>query len=56
MNQSPLRTHAGTSRVTAATWNDDLLDHQPRFAEVAMALLPATLILATATALLVALL
>lgn len=56
MNQSPFTSHAGTSRVTAATWSDDLLNPRPRFAEVAMALLPASLILATATALLVALL
>jgi len=56
MNQSQFRTHAGKSRVTAATWSDDLYDHPSRFGEVAMALLPASLILATATALLVALL
>jgi len=56
MNQSQFRTHDGNSRVTAATWSDDLYDHQSRYAEVALALLPASLILATATALLVALL
>lgn len=56
MNQSQFRTHDGNSRVTAATWSDDLYDYQSRYAEVALALLPASLILATATALLVALL
>ena len=55
MSQSSFRTYDHTSRATVA-WSDDVLNHQPRFAELAMALLPASLILATATALLVALL
>ena len=56
MNQSQYRTHNGRSRVIAATWSDDLYDQQSHFTNVALALLPASLILATATALLVALL
>ena len=56
MSQSSFRTYDHTSRATAVAWSDDVLNHQPRFAELAMALLPASLILATATALLVALL
>ncbi len=41
--------------VRAAMWGEDMLDHQPKFAEVAVALVPASLILATAAALLVVL-
>jgi hypothetical protein len=37
-------------------WSSDVYNHQPNFSEVAMALLPASLILAAASALLVALL
>lgn len=55
MSHSQFRTYEKSSRATTAMWSDDLLDQQPRFADVAMALLPASLILATATALLVAL-
>lgn len=56
MNNAPFRTYDKSARATTAYWGDDTLNHQPRFAEVAMALLPASLILATAAALLVALL
>lgn len=55
MYTSQIRPHDRHSRATAAVWTDHAFDHHPRFAEVAMALLPASLILATATALLVAL-
>ena len=55
MRHSQLRTHAKQAQVTTARWGDEGLDNPPHFAEVAMALLPASLILATATALLVAL-
>lgn len=41
---------------TTAVWSSDVFDTRPRMAEVAMALVPASLILAAATALLVALL
>lgn len=54
MNQAQLRTYEKRARVTTATW-DQQFDQQSRFADIAMALLPASLILATATALLVAL-
>ena len=56
MSQSRYRTNDRPYRATAVVWTDDALHHQPNFGEVAMALLPASLILATATALLVALL
>ena len=55
MNYSQLKSYEKSARATTAVWGDDVLNHQPRFAEVAVALLPASLILATATALLVAL-
>jgi len=55
MNQFQIRTLEDAGRSTAV-WESDSFDHQPRFAELAMALLPATLILVAATALLVALL
>jgi len=54
MHQARITTHDQSARVTSVYWDDAMLDRQPRFAEVAMALLPASLILATATALLVA--
>lgn len=54
MNNAQLRTFDNRARATTATWSREY-DHQPRFAELAVALLPASLILATATALLVAL-
>ncbi|WP_160297838.1 hypothetical protein [Devosia chinhatensis] len=55
MNQYQIRNLEDAGRSTAV-WASDVFDHQPRFADVAMALLPATLILVAATALLVALL
>lgn len=55
MNQFQIRTLDDAGRSTSA-WASDGFDHQPRFAEVAMALLPAALILVAATALLVSLL
>jgi hypothetical protein len=54
MSHSQFRTIDRSARATTAYWGDDVMNHQPRFTEVAMALLPASLILATATALLVA--
>ena len=54
MNYAQSRSYQKRARATAVTWNQDL-EHQSRFADIAMALLPASLILATATALLVAL-
>lgn len=56
MSQAKFRTFETIRRPTAAVWSDDALSHHPHFGEIAMALLPASLILATATALLVALL
>jgi hypothetical protein len=44
--------HAGR---TTSVWSAEAYDASPRFGSVAMALLPASLILATATALLLAL-
>ena len=55
MHQSQLRTHAKPATVTTARWGDQGLEHHPHFGEVAMALVPASLILATAAALLVVL-
>ena len=52
MNYTQLRTFEKPARAT--TWSDELNQH-PHFAEVVMALIPASLILATATALLVVL-
>jgi hypothetical protein len=40
---------------TRSVWNTEAYDTSPRFGDVAMALLPASLILAAATALLLAL-
>ena len=56
MNHSQTRTYDKPARATTAVWGQDVLGYQPRFADVAVALLPASLILATATALLVVLL
>jgi hypothetical protein len=55
MTQAEIRAleHAGRS---TAVWNNEVYDNSPHFGEVARALFPAALILATATALLVALL
>ncbi|UYO01133.1 MAG: hypothetical protein KIT02_08020 [Devosia sp.] len=44
--------HAGRTHV----WNEDYFDHHPRLGDLAVALVPASLILAAAAALLVALL
>lgn len=55
MSHSPSKMFAKSARVNTATWNDPFVDDQPHFGEVAMALLPASLILATAAALLVVL-
>jgi hypothetical protein len=55
MSHPQFRTNVKPATTTTARWGDQVLDHHPHFAEVALALLPASLILATATALLVAL-
>lgn len=55
MNQFQIRTLEDAGRSTTV-WASDSFDQQPHFADIAMALLPATLILVAATALLVALL
>lgn len=55
MNHTQLRSSVKSAHTTTARWGDSALDHTPHFAEVAFALLPASLILATATALLVVL-
>lgn len=55
MDHQHIKTMEDAGRATAV-WGDDVFQHQPKFGELAMALLPASLILATATALLVALL
>jgi len=55
MQHLEVRTLEDAGRASAV-WSGEHIEHQPRFAEVAVALLPASLILATATALLVALL
>ncbi|WP_160194693.1 hypothetical protein [Devosia riboflavina] len=55
MTQAEIRAleHAGRS---TAVWSNEVYDISPHFGDVARALFPAALILATATALLVALL
>jgi hypothetical protein len=55
MSHAEIRSLEDAGRATAV-WSSDTFDTRPRVAEVAMALLPASLILAAATALLVALL
>lgn len=55
MNHLDIRTLEDAARATAV-WNGDGYESTSRFGEIAMALLPASLILATATALLLALL
>ena len=55
MSQLDIRTLEDAGRATAV-WNSDVYESPSRFSEIAMALLPASLILATATALLLALL
>ena len=55
MRHSQLRTYVKPAQATTIRWGEERLDNPPHFAEVAMALLPASLILAAATALLVAL-
>ncbi|MBJ3783267.1 hypothetical protein [Devosia sediminis] len=54
MNYAQARTYEKRARATTATWDGEY-GHQPRFAELAVAMLPASLILAAATALLVVL-
>jgi hypothetical protein len=54
MSHTRFSTNVKTSAATTR-WGEQVLDHHPHFAEVALALLPASLILATATALLVVL-
>lgn len=55
MTQAEIRAleHAGRS---TAVWSNDVYDSAPHFGELVRALLPAALILATATTLLIALL
>lgn len=55
MTQAEIRALEHASRSTAV-WSNEVYDSSPHFGEVIRALLPAALILATATALLVALL
>lgn len=55
MQHAEHRTYVKPAQATTIRWGEEGLDNPPHFAEVAMALLPASLILATATALLVAL-
>lgn len=55
MSHAQIRSLEDAGRATGV-WSSDVYDTRPRFAEVAMALLPASLILAAAAALLVALL
>lgn len=55
MNYAQARTYEKRAHATTTTWEQQLDHQQPRLAELAMAMLPASLILATATALLVAL-
>lgn len=55
MSQFQIRTLEDAGRSTSV-WASDAFDHQPRFADLAMALVPASLILLAAAALLVALL
>lgn len=54
MSHTRFSTNVKTATATTR-WGEQALDHHPHFAEVALALLPASLILATATALLVVL-
>ena len=55
MTQAEIRAleHAGRS---TAVWSNEVYDTSPHFGEIARALFPAALILATAAALIVALL
>ncbi len=55
MTRFQIRTLEDAGRSTAA-WSSDSFDDQPRFGDIAMARVPASLILLAATALLVALL
>lgn len=55
MNHFDIRTLEDAGRTTSV-WNTDTYDSQSRFADVAIALLPASVILAAATALMLALL
>lgn len=55
MNHLNIRTFEDAARATSV-WDGASYESPSRFGDIAMALLPATLILAAATALLVALL
>ena len=55
MHHSHLRTYVKPARATTAMWGEADAGAPQRFADVVMALVPASLILATATALLVVL-
>jgi hypothetical protein len=55
MHHAQVRTYAKPGRATSAVWGEHTFDQAPRFVEVLVALVPASLILATATALLVVL-
>lgn len=55
MSHLQISTIENRSRA-ATSWNGEVFDHQPRVADVAMSMVPASLILAAAAALLVALL
>ena len=55
MNHLNIRTLEDAGRATSV-WSTDVYESPSRFGDVAMALLPASLILATATALMLALL
>ena len=55
MHHSHLRTYVKPARATTAMWGETDAGASQRFADVVMALVPASLILATATALLVVL-
>lgn len=55
MQHSHIRTYDKPARATTAVWSDASAGPSQHFAEVVMALIPASLILAAATALLVAL-
>lgn len=54
VSQFNIQSFENAGRTTAA-WSAEAYDMSPRFGSVAVALLPASLILATATALLLAL-
>lgn len=55
MNHVDIRSLEDAGRATAV-WDNEIFDTPSRFSDMAMALLPASLILAAATALMLALL